>query len=219
LRNSIVALVSLSICLVWSVPSARAQQAASPLGNRVAFARAGFFFGRTGAAIGSSGYLEINPSRWLGVCAFASQSRAAAVAEGGRAQSWGFSTGACLTAHLPEVKGFLISPFVQMTYENNHNRIVIPLGNGAFYRDGDNRQRRLWLVGPAVDRAIVKNGPRWAVRVAKNFGKGPTVQNAAGLYVVGGVIFPLDHPVELGRSFRRMFGWKPPADAPSPAHP
>ena len=167
--------------------------------------------GRSGSALGSSVYVEINPLRWFGVCAFASQSEATSKQFGGMAHDWDFSTGVCVTAHAPEMKGFLISPFVQMGYQNNHERIAIPIGPGAFYRDGDDHTRRQWLVGPAIDRAIVKNGPRWAVRIARDFGKGPAAEDAHGLYVVGGVIVPLDHPVELAKSFRRFTGWKPPA--------
>ena len=112
-----------------------------------------------------------------------------------------------MTAHAPEIKGLLISPFVQMSYQNDHERIAIPMGNGAFYKDGEDHLGRLWSAGASIDRAIVKNGPRWAVRIGKNFGKGPAVENAWGLYVVGGIILPLDHPMRLMNSFR--FGRRP----------
>ena len=42
---------------------------------------------------------------------------------------------------------------------------------------------------------------------------------AARLYLVGGVIFPLGHPVELGRSFRRMVGRKPLMDDSAAVRP
>jgi hypothetical protein len=117
------------------------------------------------------------------------------------------------------MKGFLISPFVQMAYQNEHDRIVIPLGDGTSYQDRDDHMHRVWTIGPTIDRAITKNGPRWVARIGKNLGDGPAVKNAEGLYFVGGVIFPLDHPVELGRSLKRMVGWKPPAaDLPADHH-
>jgi len=116
--------------------------------------------------------------------------------------------------HSPEVKGFLISPFVQIAVQSDHRRLVIPLNDGTTYQDGAHQQRVLWMLGSTVDRAIVKNGPRWAVRAGKNFGGGPAVKNAGGLYLVGGLIFPLDHPVKLARSMPRMVGLKPhPADS------
>jgi hypothetical protein len=208
LNKLIRGIVLLLVCSALAAPSLRAQVLALKSPERVPFVRAGVFTGRSGSAIGPSAYLEINPLRWLGVCAFASQSHATSNAYGGKAQDWDFSTGVCVTVHAPEMKGFLISPFVQMGFQNNHERLAIPLGNGAFYRDGDDHMRRQWLVGPTIDRAIVKNGPRWAVRIARDFGKGPAANDAAGLYVVGGVIVPLDHPVELAKSFRRLTGFK-----------
>lgn len=164
--------------------------------------RVGFFGGRTGTALGPSGYVEINPIRWVGVCAFASRSNATAGTNGGTAHDWDFSTGMCVTAHAPEIKGILISPFVQMSYQNNHSRFYMPLADGTIYRDGDDHMRRQWTLGTGIDRAIVKNGPRWAVRVGRNYGNGPEVSHAYGLYFVGGIIVPLDHPVELARSLR-----------------
>lgn len=164
--------------------------------------RVGFFGGRTGTALGPSGYVEINPIRWVGVCAFASRSNATAGTNGGTAHDWDFSTGMCVTAHAPEIRGILISPFVQMSYQNNHSRFYMPLADGTIYRDGDDHMRRHWTLGTGIDRAIVKNGPRWAVRVGRNYGNGPEVSHAYGLYFVGGIIVPLDHPVELARSLR-----------------
>jgi hypothetical protein len=133
---------------------------------------------------------------------------------GNRGLAWDFSTGGCITTHFPELKGFLISPFVQFAQQSDHGQLVIHLNDGTTFQDGADRERHLWTFGSMVDRAIVKNGPRWAVRAGKNFGGGPAVKNAGGLYLVGGVVFPLDHPVELGRAMRRMVGLKPhPADS------
>jgi hypothetical protein len=210
LTRSIVALVLVFACLVLAAPSVLAQQIGPSFKNHVPFTRVGYFYGRTGTAIGPSGYVEINPFRWLGFCAFASRSQATAEIDGGRVQAWDRSTGACATTHFPEMKGFLISPFIQITHQNYHNRISIPLEDGTSYEDGESRPHHLLTVGSSIDRAIVRNGPRWVVRIGRNFGDGPAAKNAGGLYVVGGVIFPLDHPAELGRSFRRMVGWKPP---------
>jgi len=78
----------------------------------------------------------------------------------------------------------------------------------------NSKTHRTWGLGVMVDRAIVKDGPRWAVRAGRNFGAGPSVQNAGGVYAVGGVIFPLDHPVLLGRSFKRRIGLKPETKSP-----
>lgn len=164
------------------------------------FLRVGLFGGRTGTALGPSGYVEINPLRWVGVCTFVSRSNATSGADGGTAHDWDFSTGMCVVGHAPEIKGVLISPFVQMSYQNNHTRFIMPLADGTFYRDGNNNLRRQWTLGTGIDRAIVRNGPRWAMRIGRNYGNGPEVNNAYGLYLVGGVIFPLDHPVELARS-------------------
>jgi hypothetical protein len=95
-----------------------------------------------------------------------------------------------------------------MANQNEHDRFAVLLDDGATYRDGDDGRHRAWLVGPTIDRAIARNGPRWAVRIARNFGGGPAAKNAGGLYFVGGLIFPLDHPIELSRSFRRMVSGK-----------
>ncbi len=219
MTRSIVSSVLLLVCLVLSAPPVLAQVSGSPHTNRVPIARAGLFYGRTGIAEGPSGYLEINPFPWLGFCAIVSHSHTTHEIVGGHAQVSDLSTGACLTAHLPEMKGFLISPFVQMAYQNEHIRTVMPLDDGTFDQYADDRVRRVWTVGPTIDRAITKNGPRWVIRIARNFGDSPAVKNAGGLYFVGGLIFPLDHPVELGRSLRRLVGRKPPAADSSTAHP
>jgi hypothetical protein len=91
----------------------------------------------------------------------------------------------------------------------------MPLDDGTVYSYGDDQTHHVITVGATVDRAIVRNGPRWVVRIGKNFGQGPTVQNAGGLYLVGGIAFPLDHPYRLGQSFKTMLGMKSPAVAPS----
>jgi len=209
LKSPITLLVMSIVCLFYFAPAVLAQQIGPSHNNRVSFARAGLFYGRTGSALGTGAYVEVNPIRWLGFCAFASHSRATSETEDGPVLEWDAAIGVCATIHLPEKKGFLVSPFVQMAYQSDHNRIDIPVGDGTIFRVQQNQMHRLWTVGPAIDRAIVRNGPRWAVRIGKNFGAGPAVTNLGGLYVVGGVIFPLDHPVELGRSFRRMVGLKP----------
>jgi hypothetical protein len=215
LKSPAFLLVTFFVCLFSSAPSVLAQQAGPPPENRVSFARAGVFLGRTGSALGSGAYVEVNPIRWVGVCAFAAHSRATFVTEGKPVQDWDSTIGVCVTSHLPMWKGFLISPFLQMAYQSDHDRVDIPLGNGATYRYEQNQMYRLWTAGPSIDRAIVKDGPRWQVRIGENFGNGPAVKRAGGVYAVGGVIFPLDHPVKLGRSFKRMIGLKP-KTAPSP---
>lgn len=211
MTRSIVAFVFAFVCLVLSAPSVPAQEIEHSFKNHVRFTRVGFFTGRTGIAIGTSAYVEINPVRWLGFCALASRSKASSEMDGAHVQAWDRSAGACITAHSPEMKGFLISPFVQFTHQNFHDHISVPLEDGTSYEDGESLTHHLWTVGSSIDRAIVKNGPRWVVRIGKNLGEGPAAENAGGLYLVGGVIFPLDHPGELGRSIRRMAGWKPPA--------
>ena len=218
MTRSIIAVVLLFVCVGLSTSAAQAQEAGRSLTNRLPFVRAGIFGGRTGTATGSSGYLEINPLRRLGFCAFVSQSRATSLRDGGIAQGWDLSAGGCATVHAPQVKGFLISPFVQMAYQNDHGRFTIPLGDGTFYTDGQNEINHLWTVGVTVDRAIVKDGPRWAARVGKNLGPGPAAENAGGLYLVGGVIFPLDHPVRLGQSFGHMIGFRPHANSAFAGH-
>jgi hypothetical protein len=206
LAKSIAAVALLFVCLMFSTSPVSAQGFGTSLGNRVPFVRSGYFYGRTGTALGSGGYLEINPSRWLGFCGFAAHSSATSERDGGRAHGWDFSTGVCITAHAPEAKGFLISPFVQIAYQSDHGRLVIPLDDGTTYQEGEDHGRHLLTVGASVDRAIVKNGPRWVVRVGRNLGDGPAAKNAKGLYLVGGVILPLSHPVELGQSLRKMVG-------------
>jgi hypothetical protein len=191
-----------------TAPSVLAQEIKPSPTSQIPFVRAGLFYGRTGTAQGPSGYLEVNPIRWLGLCAFASRSQATSASDGGTEEAWDFSTGGCVTAHFPQVKGFLISPFVQMTYEKEHDRFTMLLDDGTLYKDGQDHVRHLLTPGVSVDRAIMKNGPRWAMRIGENFGSGPAAKNGRGLYLVGGVIFPLSHPAELGRPFRRMFGGK-----------
>jgi len=196
-----------------------AQGSAPHFKNRIPFVRAGVYFGRAGIAEGPGGYLEMNPFGWLGFCAIVSHSQTTHGIDGGRARVSDLSAGGCATAHLPERKGLRISPFVQWAYENQHNRIVLLLDDGTTYRGGDDEIQRVWTVGTTIDRAIIKNGPRWVARIGKNFGDGPAAKNAEGLYLVGGLIFPLDHPVELGRSLRRMVGRKPPVADSAAAHP
>jgi hypothetical protein len=188
-------------CLASSVP---AQQRPSPASERVSFVRAGFLFGRTGTSVGSSVYLEMNPVRWLGFCAFAGQSRAISRQVEGLVHAWDSSTGACIITHVPQWKGFLLSPFAQFLHQRDHQHIDFPQPDGTTYSETISQTHRLWGLGLSVDRAIVKDGPRLAVRIGRDFGGGPAVKDGAGVYAVGGVIFPLDHPVALGRSFRRM---------------
>lgn len=197
-------------CLVSLAPAALAQQNVPSHGtaDRPAIVSVGFLFGRTGDATGSSAYLEINPVRWLGFCAFAAQSRATSTTDDGLVHEWDSSSGGCITTHFPLWKGFLISPFAQFSHQRDHVHIAFPLSGGATDAEMDSSTHRLWGAGVMVDRAILKNGPHWAVRAGRNFGPGPAVQNAGGVYAVGGVIFPLDHPVLLGRSFKRMIGLK-----------
>jgi hypothetical protein len=202
LKNLIVATNLLFAFLVFCSSPVLAQGFEPQPRNQVSFLRVGLFAGRTGTALGPSGYVEINPIRWVGVCAFASRSNATSSTDGGSAHDWDFSTGLCATAHAPEIKGILISPFVQMSYQNNHSRFAMPQADGTIYREADDHLRRQWTVGAGIDRAIVRNGPRWAMRIGKNFGSGPAVDNARGLYLVGGLILPLDHPIELARSLR-----------------
>lgn len=207
--RSLAALVFLFICASFCAPSIHAQAAPFALGNRVPFARAGIFGGRTGQATGTSGYIEINPPWRIGFCAIVSQSGAISQQDGGIASGWDLSAGGCVIAHAPEIKGFLVSPFVQMTYMRDHGRFALPLGDGTYYREAQDNIRHLFVAGLTVDRAIVRGGPRWALRIGENFGTGPAVDHFAGLYLAGGIIFPLDHPLALGRSFTRMAGLKP----------
>ncbi len=219
MRRSVIASAILFVYLVLSGAPSMAQESAPQFRNGIPFVRTGLYFGRPGIAEGPGGYLEINPLPWLGFCAIVSHSQTTHEIEDGQARVSDLSVGGCVTAHLPERKGFRISPFVQRTRENEHNRFDIPLGDGTIYRDGDNERHRVWPVGVTIDRAIVKNGPRWVARIGKNFGDGPAANNAEGLYFVGGLLFPLDHPVELGQSMRRMVGRKTPAADSASAHP
>jgi hypothetical protein len=198
----------LFICLALSTSPALAQQSVIQQRTRIPFLRAGVYFGRTGVAKGPGAYLEINPFRWLGFWVIASHSQTSHEIEDGLVRVSDSSFGGCITTHFPEVKGFLISPFVEMAQQTEHDRFTMPLDDGTIYHDGSDGGHRAWLVGPAIDRAITKNGPRWSVRIARNFGGRPTAKNFAGMYFVGGLIFPLDHPVELGRCLRRMASWK-----------
>jgi hypothetical protein len=202
LKSLIAVTILLFAFFIFSAPSLLAQGFESQSRNPVPFLRIGLFGGRTGTALGPSGYAEVNPLRWVGVCAFASRSNATSGTNGGTAHDWDFSTGMCVVGHASEIKGVLISPFVQMAYQNNHTRFIMPLADGSFYHEGRDDMRRQWTIGVGIDRAIVKNGPRWAMRVGRNYGNGPEVNNAHGLYLVCGVILPLDHPIELARSLR-----------------
>jgi len=217
LKTSVAMFVALFVCLVSWDPAALAQQSAPlhPTADRPAIVSVGFLFGRPGDATGSSAYLEINPVRWLGFCAFAAQSRVTSATDDGLVHEWDSSYGGCITTHFPQWKSFRISPFAQFSHQRDHVHIAFPLSDGAVDAEMDSKTHQLWGLGVMVDRAIVKNGPRWAVRAGRNLGAGPAVQNAAGVYAVGGVIFPLDHPVLLGRSFKRMIGLKPKNNASS----
>lgn len=208
MKGSIVAPVLLLIYLALSASPTPAQESVVHQRARIPFVRAGLYLGRTGVAKGPGAYLEINPFRWLGFCAILSHSHTTHEIEGGRARVSDLTAGGCITAHFPEIKGFLISPFIEMAHQKEHDRFTIPLDDGTTYHDGSDGRHRALLVGPAIDRAITKNGPRWSVRIARNFGGGPAAKNGAGLYIVGGLIFPLDHPIELGRTLRKMVSWK-----------
>jgi hypothetical protein len=218
LKSSASLFASFFLFLIFSAHSARAQSALDPPtlvqqvsgrtneDRQVSVIRLGGFFGRTGSAIGSSVYVEINPIRWIGLCGIAAHSRATSINEGDPVLEWDSTVGGCVTSHLPSIKGFLISPFAQYTVQTDHNRVTVPLGAGANYMYTQNQTNHLWTAGASIDRAIVKDGPRWIARIGENFGKGPAAHNADGLYLVGGIIFPLDHPVKLARSFPRMVG-------------
>jgi hypothetical protein len=208
LKGSIVAAILLFICLALFPPPVMAQKGVPLTRNRIPFARAGLYLGRTGIAEGPGAYLEINPLPWLGFCAVVSHSQTNQEEDGGHARVSDISAGGCVTAHFPEAKGFLISPFVELANQHEHDRFALLLDDGTTYRDGSDGRHRAWLVGSTIDRAITKNGPRWAVQIARNFGGGPAAKNVGGLYLVGGLIFPLDHPTELGRSLRRIAGSK-----------
>ena len=188
------------------VRPARARQDDRTNEDRVSVIRVGGFFGRTGSAIGSSAYAEVNPIRWVGLCGFAAHSRDTTINQGDPVVEWDSTVGGCVTSHLPSFMGILISPFAQYTIQCDHNRVSIPLGDGTNYVSTQNQTNHLWTAGSSIDRAIVKDGPRWIARIGKNFGQGPAAQHGSGLYLVGGVVFPLDHPVKLARSFPRMVG-------------
>jgi len=119
-------------------PRVRAQAPAATGTDKISFVRAGVFLGRSGSAIGPTLYVEVNPLRWLGVCAVAAQSQSTSSEAGGVADDWDFSSGFCVTAHAPAMKGFVISPFAQVGYQNNHERFAMRLADGDLYRDGDN---------------------------------------------------------------------------------
>ncbi len=218
MKKSAIILVFLAASTFGFVPSVLAQEIGSPRRD-VAFLRAGYFYGRSGTAEGSTGYLELNPSRWVGFFGLVSHSRNESEVDGGQAAAWDVISGVGVTAHAPELKGFLFSPFFQIEYQCAHDTFTLPLGDGTSYEDARGNRRHLFTVGASVDRAIVKNGPRWAARVGRNLGDGLAVNNAGGLYLVGGIIFPLDHPVELGRSFKKMIGMKSHAGESTAARP
>ena len=219
MKSSLIIFIPLCLFLALIRQPALAQEVVPALKPGLPILRTGLFFGRTGTAEGPSLYLEVNPIRWVGFCGILSHSKTTYGIDGGKARVTDISTGACVTLHSPEIKGFLISPFGQISHQDEHNRIAIPLPDGTIYHDGDNNLHHIWTAGTTVDRAIIRNGPRWVVRVGKNFGDGPAVHNAEGLYFVGGVIVPLDHPVELRRSFQRMVGWKPHETETAAVHP
>lgn len=165
----------------------------------------GLLWGRSGAANGPNGYIEFDPIRWFGVGLFAADSSGAANMYGGRAYGWSFTGGLLFVVHPPRIKGFEISPFAQVGFNHDHGRLIIPLGMpGLYWKDGDNPERYTWTVGPSISRQLFKNGPSWDFRIGKNFGPVTAAQHGGGIYAVGGLVFPLDHPLELVRSFRRF---------------
>lgn len=165
----------------------------------------GLFWGRSGAANGPSGFVEFDPIRWFGVGVFASDSWGAANMYGGRAYGWSFTGGLLFAVHPPKIKGFDISPFAQVGFNHDHGRLIIPLGiPGVYWKDGDNPERYTWTVGPSISRQLFKNGPSCSFRIGKNFGPVTAAQHGGGLYAVGGLILPLDHPIALAKSFRRF---------------
>jgi len=216
LRNSYVASVLICLCLTATSRPAHAQENDSPLSDRTSLLRTGIFFGRTGISLGPGAYVEVNPIQWLGVCGTVSHSQATHAIDGGSVRVSDTSMGGCITAHLPEIKKFLVSPFIQTVHERHHDRFTMPMDDGTVYHYGDDQTHHVFTAGAMVERAIVRNGPRWVVRIGKNFGQGPAVENAGGLYLVGGIAFPLDHPSRLGQSFKTMLGWKPTPVAPPP---
>lgn len=196
------------IGVVLFCPGSWAQDGSHEATNRVPIVRVGVSFGRNGISQGFGGYVEVNPIHWAGFCAVISQSRTTHGVEGGDAQVSDMSMGGCITGHLPPIRQLLISPFMQLVNQREHNRINYPLDDGTVDHDGDDETHRVWTVGATIDRAIVPSGPRWMIRVGKNFGEGPAANNAAGIYFVAGIILPLDHPRTLSRSLRRIVGPK-----------
>lgn len=165
----------------------------------------GLFWGRSGAAAGPAGFVEFDPIRWFGVGLFAADSWGAQNMYGGRASGWSFTGGLLFAIHPPKIKGFDISPFAQVGFNHDHGRLVIPMGvPGVYWSDGDNPERYTWTVGPSISRQLFKNGPSWSFRIGKNFGPVTAAQNGAGIYAVGGLVFPLDHPLRLAKSFVRF---------------
>lgn len=177
-------------------------RASSP--RAFSFVNVGVFAGRSGAANGPSGFVEFDPIRWFGVGLFASESTGAQNMYGGRAYGWSFSSGLLFAVHLPAIKGVEISPFGQAGFNHDHGRLIIPAGDGIFFRDGDNPERYTWTVGPCIERPLFKNGPHWSVRVGKNFGPVTAAQHGGGVYAVGGFVLPMDHPITLVKSFKRF---------------
>jgi hypothetical protein len=219
MKTTMLGLLSLFVFLILPANQLLAQEALPSLDNGVSFLRAGYFYGRSGTATGPTVYVEANPIRWVGVCAIVAKSHASSGVDGGTAQLWDSSAGGCFSGHLPMFKGLLISPFGQVLNQRTRDVISIPLGGGQFYVDGQLHTSPVWTFGSAIDRAIVKDGPHWAVRIGRNVGQGDSAKYAGGIYAIGGVIFPLDHPVALGRSFRRFVGWKPSANDSSATQP
>lgn len=165
----------------------------------------GLLWGRSGAANGPAGFVEFDPIRWFGVGLFAADSWGAQNMYGGRASGWSFSGGLLFAVHPPKIKGFDISPFAQVGFNHDHGRLVIPLGvPGMYWSDGDNPERYTWTVGPAISRQLFKNGPSWSFRIGRNFGPVTAAQHGGGIYAVGGLVFPLDHPLRLAKSFIRF---------------
>lgn len=172
--------------------------------NDHSFLNLGLLWGRSGAANGPTGFFEFDPMHWFGVGLFASESSGAQNMYGGRASGWSFTGGLLFTGHLPEMRGFRISPFAQVGFNHDHGRLIIPLGNGLYWSDGDNPERYTWTVGPSIERRLFKNGPLGSFRIGKNFGPVTAAQHGGGIYAVAGLEFPLDHPVRLLKSFARF---------------
>ena len=192
MKGSIVAPVLLLIYLALSASPTPAQESVVHQRARIPFVRAGLYLGRTGVAKGPGAYLEINPFRWLGFCAILSHSHTTHEIEGGRARVSDLTAGGCITAHFPEIKGFLISPFIEMAHQKEHDRFTIPLDDGTTYHDGSDGRHRALLVGPAIDRAITKNGPRLVFRPAAKTDARPPQKP--------GPPFSLEGPIDLGRT-------------------